>query len=280
MKAITLAVLSFVLTFILAGCTIFGSPSPTAEIISRSERTGTDTPTFISSAIPVGRPERIVISGVSVRYREAFVLKGGSTLPDGACILTQLYSDGILQDWWPSGTCSEVQNGGWLFIVDLADEEFTDVLPAGPEYSVVAWSRVDPAIKSPEFKFDIQPPSQTESPTTEVTVIPDSLEITVSGVTIERLMQITFTGRSALPDGSCLLTQLSANGGALEWWPSDLCAEVINGEWRIVVRLGSGGLPEELPEDPEYTFVVWLREDPGIESEVFVFDLQSPPPDE
>jgi hypothetical protein len=114
----------------------------------------TPTPTVVST----GRPDRIVISGVSVRYRDAIVIKGGSTLPDGSCILTRLLTEDEPVAWWPDQTCAEVRNGGWLLVVELTEEGVSRELSEDVEYVIAAWSKDDPAVEAEPFPLDLQPP--------------------------------------------------------------------------------------------------------------------------
>jgi hypothetical protein len=165
-----LSILQILLVFVVVGCSRLSPASPTATapptalITPTSRELPTPEPRITPSPTPTtqvdsaGRPDRIVVSGVSVRYRDAIVVKGGSTLPDGSCILTQLSQVDLLVDWWPSQTCGEVQNGGWLLVVELMGEDGPLELSEELEYAVTAWSEDDPAIESEPFYFDLQPP--------------------------------------------------------------------------------------------------------------------------
>lgn len=101
--------------------------------------------------------------------------------------------------------------------------------------------------------------------------------IDVEGVRVRQGERVSFSGRSTLPDGACLLTQLSADGERVAWWPEATCVTVEDGEWTAVVPLGEGGAPEELDTAVQYTLRVWYREDPAIDA-VMSFDLAGPPP--
>jgi hypothetical protein len=170
----SLAILQILLVLTLVGCGRVSSVSPTPSATQRVMVTTTTgelptpelqpslTPTSTTLVEPAGRPERIVVSGVSVRYQDAIVLKGGTTLPDGSCILTQLIEDDSLVDWWPSQTCAEAQNSGWLLVVDLASEDVPQELSEELEYAVIAWSEEDPEIESEPFHFNLQPPPTPE----------------------------------------------------------------------------------------------------------------------
>jgi len=164
------AIITLLLGFYLAGCSRFSpeSATPTASpaaLITPTLRAsatpapGTATvPSPTATVVSVGRPDRIVISGVSVRYRDAIVIKGGSTLPDGSCILTRLFTSDDPVPWWPDQACAEVRNGGWLLVVKLTEEGETHELSEDVEYVVAAWSKDDPTVEAQPFPFDLQPP--------------------------------------------------------------------------------------------------------------------------
>jgi hypothetical protein len=89
---------------------------------------------------------------------------------------------------------------------------------------------------------------------------------------------ILLDGKSTLPEGSCLLSQFFANEVLQSWWPSQDCVWVKDGEWHIQVQLGGAGMPKVLNDVDEYSFIVWLREDPSIRWMDY-FDLAGPPPE-
>lgn len=101
--------------------------------------------------------------------------------------------------------------------------------------------------------------------------------ITIESVHVAPGDRIVFAGRSTLPGGMCLQTQLYADGDPEVWWPVDTCVAVQNGAWRIVVPLGEGEAPGELDPTVEYTLHAWQQDDPSVEAEVFWFDLAGPP---
>jgi hypothetical protein len=88
--------------------------------------------------------------------------------------------------------------------------------------------------------------------------------------------QVEVRGRSTLPDGTCLATELWSGGEAAEWWPVDQCAVVANGGWKMTVALGVGEAPSVLDPTLHYVLGAWH---PGGSNNVytFPFDLAGPP---
>jgi hypothetical protein len=100
--------------------------------------------------------------------------------------------------------------------------------------------------------------------------------ITIEGVRVTAGQQIVVRGRSTLPDGTCLGSELWAGGENQTWWPGDACVGVQNGTWQIVVRLGTGEVPAELDRTAQYMLRVYQQGGPNIVA-VFAFDLTGPP---
>jgi hypothetical protein len=99
-------------------------------------------------------------------------------------------------------------------------------------------------------------------------------------ITIESVQvvsgQVIFTGQSTLPNGTCLQTQLFADGEPKAWWPSESCVPVHDGAWQIVVPLDGEGAPGKLDPAVQYMLRAWAQDNPSIEA-VFWFDLAGPP---
>jgi hypothetical protein len=104
---------------------------------------------------------------------------------------------------------------------------------------------------------------------------PLNSRITIKGVDVSAA-QVIVRGSSNLPDGTCLGTELWADGKPQTWWPSDACAEVQDDVWQLTVPLGAGGAPERLDPTSQYMLRAWLPGGPNIVS-VFAFDLTTPP---
>jgi hypothetical protein len=102
--------------------------------------------------------EILVVKGFRVESGE-MTFHGSTLLPDGTCLLSQLYVDDRLASWWPAEECISVQQGQWEVSVKLGQEGAPDELDALIQHKLVVWSRDDPSIES-EFWFDLSgPPS-------------------------------------------------------------------------------------------------------------------------
>ncbi len=100
--------------------------------------------------------------------------------------------------------------------------------------------------------------------------------ITIEEVEVKAGEQVVVRGRSTLPDGTCLGSELWADGENQPWWPGDACVPVENGAWQMVVRLGTGGVPAELDPSVQYMIRAYQQNGPNIVA-VFPFDLAGPP---
>jgi hypothetical protein len=105
---------------------------------------------------------------------------------------------------------------------------------------------------------------------------PPQGRITIEEVQVTAGEQIVVRGRSTLPDGTCLGSELWANGENQAWWPGDACVAVENGAWQLVVALGTGEAPAELDPSVQYMLRAFQHNGPNIVS-VFPFDLAGPP---
>jgi hypothetical protein len=114
-----------------------------------------------------------------------------------------------------------------------------------------------------------------------VVVVPDRGEaskdsITIRGVQVTAGDRIIVHGRSTLPDGTCLGTELWANGEPQTWWPGEACVPVQNGAWQFSVLLGQDGAPAKLDATAQYMVWAYQQNGPNIAS-MFPFDLAGPP---
>jgi hypothetical protein len=116
----------------------------------------------------------ITVKGVEVTVAHT-VVRGETTLPDGACVNTELWADGVLQSWWPSDRCAAVTQGTWELEVPLeADQR----LESGVQYMVRAYQPGGPDVAS-TFPFDLSGPATPPSapPAEDPTlVLPESAE--------------------------------------------------------------------------------------------------------
>ena len=101
--------------------------------------------------------------------------------------------------------------------------------------------------------------------------------ISIQGVRVDfDLGEIAFSGLCTLPDGTCLHTQLFADGEPVAWWPAETCVPIQGGAWEVQVPLPEADVPEALDPAAEWMVRVWQRDDPSVEA-VFWFDLVGPP---
>jgi hypothetical protein len=100
--------------------------------------------------------------------------------------------------------------------------------------------------------------------------------IAVEGVQVTAGERIIVHGRSTLPNGTCLGTELWADGELQTWWPGDTCVPVQDGAWRLSVPLGQDGAPAGLDASAQYMVRAYQQNGPNIVS-VFPFDLTGPP---
>jgi hypothetical protein len=100
--------------------------------------------------------------------------------------------------------------------------------------------------------------------------------ITIEGVEVAAGEQIVVSGQSTLPDGTCLGSELWADGDLQAWWPGDACVPVEAGRWQMVVRLGRGEVPSQLNPLAQYMLRAYEQNGPDLVA-VFAFDLGGPP---
>jgi hypothetical protein len=129
----------------------------------------------IAPAEEAGAPQGgIAVEGVQVTD-DAVVVRGTSTLPEGTCVNTELWADGLLQTWWPSDACAPVQNGTWELMVPLDPGQR---LEPGVQYMVRAYQPGGPNVVS-TFPFDLGgPPTPPSEPPAEdpTLLLPESAE--------------------------------------------------------------------------------------------------------
>lgn len=101
-------------------------------------------------------------------------------------------------------------------------------------------------------------------------------DIAIEGVQVAAGEQIVVHGQSTLPNGTCLASELWADGELQAWWPGETCVTVQKGAWQMTVRLGSDEVPAELDPSAQYMLRVYQQNGPNIVA-VFAFDLAGPP---
>jgi hypothetical protein len=100
--------------------------------------------------------------------------------------------------------------------------------------------------------------------------------LTIESVQVSEGERIVVRGSSTLPDGTCLGSELWADGELQTWWPGDTCVPVDGGAWEMVVPLGEAGAPPALDPAAQYMLRAFQQGGPDIVA-VFAFDLAGPP---
>ena len=100
---------------------------------------------------------------------------------------------------------------------------------------------------------------------------PSNESVTIEGVTVSDT-QITFHGKSTLPDGACINTKLLADDTPLAWWPGDTCVDIQQGKWELKVSLEDNMLQAET----QYVLHAYQRGNKNVPA-TFAFDLSGPP---
>jgi len=96
--------------------------------------------------------------------------------------------------------------------------------------------------------------------------------ITVTGVQVSA-GQVVVRGTSTLPQGSCVSSELWADGAPVSWWPTEAGSPVMDGAWEITVPLEPGQALE-----PGVQYMVRAYQPGGPNSvSTFPFDLDAPP---
>lgn len=100
--------------------------------------------------------------------------------------------------------------------------------------------------------------------------------VTVDRVQINQGTGIYFSGRSTLPNGECIKTELLEDGQKANWWPVDACVTVDLGQWEMLVGLGRSGAPDRLDPGKSYELHAWWPKNPEQVTTRFPFDLTGP----
>lgn len=80
--------------------------------------------------------------------RRMYIFRGRTTLPNNACIQTQLLADGKPVDWWPVDECASLWRGHWRMIAPLYAKGAPGKLTPGVTYTLRAWQRDAPATEA------------------------------------------------------------------------------------------------------------------------------------
>jgi len=118
---------------------------------------------------------RITVEGVEVSDAQV-VVRGKSTLPDGACVSAELWANGAPLAWWPLDACAPIQQGAWELVIPLPEGE---ALRPGVQYMLRAYQLGGPNIVATfPFSLDAPPMPPTQEPENDpALLLPDSAEI-------------------------------------------------------------------------------------------------------
>ena len=111
--------------------------------------------------------------------------------------------------------------------------------------------------------------AEPETPITTGTITIDSFQVIPGS-------HITITGVTDLPNRTCLQSQFYENDEPLPWWPGSDCIRISNGTWQVNVSLGKGDVPDELSQEAQYAFEIWMQDNPAIKADPFMFDFSTP----
>ncbi len=100
--------------------------------------------------------------------------------------------------------------------------------------------------------------------------------VTVDQVQVNQGTGIYLSGRSTLPNGECIKTELLEDGKKANWWPVDACVTVDTGNWEMLVGLGRQGAPDHLNPGINYEIHAWWPKNPEQVTTRFPFDLTGP----
>jgi hypothetical protein len=117
----------------------------------------------------------------------------------------------------------------------------------------------------------------TEYPSLVSTFVSETPFIVTQEVHTEDNNTITFSGWSALANGTCLESQLYEGVQPLDAWPTGLCIPVESGLWHVIATLHDDESVPALDPGQEYSFYIWQQGNPDNAAQPFWFDLTGPP---
>ncbi len=124
---------------------------------------GGDGRVVYAADLGVPNQDRVIIESVQIDSSTGLlVVSGSTTLSDGDCILTELWSDGEPVAWWPAETCAELQGGAWQLEIALGQGDAPEALAPEVTHMVRAFQRNGPDVQS-QFAIDLSGPP-TPSP--------------------------------------------------------------------------------------------------------------------
>ncbi len=126
-----------------------------------AQELATEEPTAPATVTIAPRTHEVIEGEIHVYgvHTETSLIRfsGTAGLPDGTVLRSQLYKDGTLVPWWPTGQDIPVHDGQWTISAALGDDGRPREILVGPVYRVDVWERDDPA-QHGGFSFDLVGP--------------------------------------------------------------------------------------------------------------------------
>ncbi|MEN6478826.1 MAG: hypothetical protein ABFD20_04215, partial [Anaerolineales bacterium] len=148
----------------------------------------------------------------------------------------------------------------------------TESTPAYPAPETPTALAAEPAYPAPESASGATATlPATQTPTAAGTAYPAPSEAIAITQWQTNGGNLSISGTSTLPEGTCILTALTINGQADEWWPVDECAYVRQGEWMLT--FARSALSPQAP--PGASYVLTARAPDYPEAGEAQFSLQA-----
>lgn len=248
-----ITIISAIIVCLLSGCGIITG----ADIDTRDANTATTPP---KERIRVNHTE----AGLVVEF------SGTTTLSDGTILQSQLYEDDKLMAWWPVDKAIQVHDVRWQISVPLGENGAPQELSRCANYVFKIWAKDDPSISGGTY-FDLYgPPAVLYSANSNTS----GEEIIINSAQSNLCDNLSFSGRTTLPDGTILRSQLYEGNKPVAWWPADRNIQVKDGRWQITLHTEETGetLDRLLLAGPTYSFTVWEKDNPSVAATIH-FDL-------
>jgi hypothetical protein len=166
-------------------------------------------------------------------------------------------------------------SAGQIKVLNVAPAEFPDASLGVPDPG-----KVYAQVATPGYVIELTADGQTyryHASRERVLAAPDEVgqpssdRITIEGVQVSDA-QVVIRGTSTLPDGTCVSTELWADGAPLTWWPAEACAPIRQRAWELGFPLEAG---QALQPGVQYVVRAFQPGGPDIVA-TFPFDLDGP----
>lgn len=262
-----LGLLNLTICLLTIGC----RQTPTTKTELRSAGALPDLPT-VAGPVSTDEPESIMLS-----VTEQVVGTGISRSPDPTSLAveeTGLAPNIGTNTATPSKTPSMTNEEKEI----QAQGTPTSVQRATPLTTIQSDSTNPPQLPTAdptEFALTAPPPNVDETPEIDETDVPTGSNSSLLISTLEFTReQVTVTGLITGLENECILSRLTADEEKALWWPTDTCADRLGSNWQLNVLLGEGVV---LDPTVQYILKAWLRDDPTVVSQPFLWDVAGPP---